>query len=149
MSHFIFWQRWLFVLSVIIILFGMGMALLNNTVLFDLFNNQIDPVFWGGQPLPDPALAFRGWAYGLIGATMAGWGVFIAFVVHFPFARREGWAWVCVALGILVWYITDTVITLSYGVRFNAIFNTVLLALVALPLIMTRKAFSRSTRYSD
>jgi hypothetical protein len=140
-NSFTFWQRWLFVLSLIIIAFGLGMAALNNTPLFDLLNRQVDPIFWGTQPLPQAALAFRGWTYGVLGAAMAGWGVFIAFVAHSPFRRQESWAWNCTALGILVWYLPDTSISLASGVIFNAAFNTGLLALVALPLFFTRKAF--------
>lgn len=141
---FLFWQRWLLILSLVIIAFGFGMALLNNTPLFDLLNRQVDPVFWKAQPLPAQALAFRGWIYGLLGATMAGWGVFIAFLAQNAFRRRERWAWNCILLGILAWYIPDSGISLAYGVVFNAIFNTVLLALVALPLVFTRKDFEGS-----
>jgi hypothetical protein len=144
-TSFVFWQRWLLVLGGIVIAFGLGMALLNATPLFDLFNRQIDPAFWGVQPLPGQALAFRGWAYGVLGATTAGWGVFIAFLAQVPFRRRERWAWNCVALGILVWYVPDTLISLSFGVLFNAFFNTLLLALVLLPLIFTRKDFEPAT----
>jgi hypothetical protein len=141
MNSFTFWQRWLFTLSLIIIAFGLGMAVLNSTPLFDLLNRQVDPIFWGTQPLPQEALAFRGWAYGVLGATMAGWGVFIAFLAQSPFRRRERWAWNCTALGILVWYLPDTAISLASGVIFNAACNTGLLALVALPLFFTRKEF--------
>jgi hypothetical protein len=141
MNSFTFWQRWLFILSLIIIAFGLGMAVLNSTPLFDLLNRQVDPIFWGAQSLPQEALAFRGWAYGVLGATMAGWGVFIAFLAQSPFRRRERWAWNCTALGMLVWYLPDTTISLASGVIFNAVLNTVLLALVALPLFFARKEF--------
>jgi hypothetical protein len=141
MNSFTFWQRWLFVLSLIIVTFGLGMAALNGTPLFDLLNRQVDPTFWGTQPIPQAALAFRGWTYGVLGATMAGWGVFIAFVAQSPFRRQERWAWNCTALGILVWYLPDTSISLASGVIFNAVLNTGLLALVALPLFFTRKEF--------
>ncbi len=141
MSSFTFWQRWLFILGLIIVVFGLGMATLNSTSLFDLLNRQVDPIFWGAQPLPREALAFRGWTYGVLGATMAGWGVFIAFLAQSPFRRRERWAWNCITLGILVWYLPDTAISFASGVAFNAALNTGLLMLVALPLLFTRKEF--------
>jgi hypothetical protein len=142
MRPFTFWQRWLLVLSVVIVAFGLGMAVLNGTPLFDLLNHQVDPVFWDNQPLPAEALAFRGWAYGVLGATMAGWGVFFVFLTQVPFRRKERWAWNCLALGLLVWYVPDTILSLASGVTFNAVFNTVLLVLVALPLFFTRKEFA-------
>jgi hypothetical protein len=140
-ASFQFWQRWLLAWSAYIIVFGLGMALLNRAPFFDLFNRQIDPAFWGSQPLPAQALAFRGWAYGVMGATMAGWGVFFAWLAHSPFRRRERWAWSCTGLGLLVWYVPDTAISLAYGVVFNAIFNSVFLVLIGLPLIFTRRDF--------
>jgi hypothetical protein len=141
MTRFTFWQRWLFILSLIIITFGLAMAWLNDSALFELLNRQVDPVFWGAQPLPQEAIVFRGWTYGVIGATMAGWGVFIAFLAQVPFRRRERWAWNCMTIGILAWFLPDTAISLAAGVIFNAVFNSLLLALVALPLIFTRKDF--------
>jgi hypothetical protein len=142
MKQFSFWQRWLWVLSLVIIIFGLVMAVLNNTPFFDLLNHQIDPIFWGNQSVPAQAIAFRGWAYGVMGAVMAGWGVFYAFLAQFPFQRKEKWAWNCLALGTLVWYVPDTFISLLSGVILNATINTVLLALLMLPLLFTRKEFS-------
>jgi len=142
MNTFKFWQRWLLVLSIVIVLFGLGMALLNNTPIFDILNHQIDPVFWDDQPIPSQAIAFRSWVYGVSGAVMAGWGVFFIFLAHFPFQRKEKWAWYCLLVGTLVWYVPDTFISLASGVILNAIINTALLALLILPLLFTHKAFS-------
>ena len=75
---------------------------------------------------------------------MAGWGVFLASVAAIPFRRRERWAWNCIVLGILFWYVPDTGFSLQAGVMFNAAVNTALLALIALPLVFTRRNFSSS-----
>jgi hypothetical protein len=141
MDWFSFWQRWLFVVSLIIVLFGLVMALLNGTPVFDLFNGQIDPVFWNKEPLGEAAENFQAWIYGVLGATVAGWGIIIAFVVHYPFKRKEKWAWNSLAAAVLFWYVLDTAISLYYGVGFNAVFNTILLILILLPLVFTRKQF--------
>jgi hypothetical protein len=141
MSKFSFWQRWLFAVGLIVTAFGLVMAFLNGTAVFDLFNDQIDPVFWGAGAIPEAATRFRQWVYGAWGATVAGWGVFIVFIARYPFRARERWAWSCLAVGLLVWYLVDTGISLYFEVYFNAAFNTLLLGLVALPLAGTRKHF--------
>ncbi len=144
MTSFVFWQRWLFAVALVIILFGLALAFFNQTPVFDLlFNRQVDPVFWGGQGPPAESAAFQRWAYGVLGATVAGWGVFLAFIAAAPFRRRERWAWSCVALGIALWYLADTALSLANRVYFNAAFNTLLLVLVALPLVLTRRQFER------
>ena len=142
MKRFLFWQRWLFVFSLIVIVFGLGMALLNRTPLFAIFDSQVNPAFWKTNSLSPEVDAFQGWAYGVMGATMAGWGVFLAFIVHYPFNHKERWAWNAFMLGLSLWYLTDTTISLYFGVVFNAIFNTVIFILALLPLLFTRQEFS-------
>ncbi len=134
-----FWQRWLFVLSLVIIAFGVLLALFSATPVFAIFHQLIDPVFFQHPDLGTQH--FQAWSYGLLGATMAGWGVFMAFIAHYPFRNKERWAWYCVAMGVLTWYVIDTSISLSFKVTFNAIFNTAVLILVALPLGFTWKEF--------
>ena len=149
MNTFTFWQRWLFLAGVVITLFGVFMALFNDTAVFQVFNHQIDPVFWGEQSPPDQAVFFRRWIYGVLGATIAGWGVFVAFVAHYPFRWRHKWAWMCVAFGVGFWYVLDTAISAYYGVAFNAIFNTLLLLIVAPPLIFSKKWFDQGHAQDD
>ncbi len=142
MANFAFWQKWLFVVSVFISIFGVLMAFLNGMPIFELFNRQIDPAFWGTNPVEANAGAFQQWVYGVWGATIAGWGIFFAFIAHYPFRHKEKWAWNCLAAGLMVWFVLDTSLSIYYRVYFNAVFNTLLLILVALPLLGTRNGFS-------
>jgi len=142
MDKFVFWQRWLFIVSWAIIIFGVFMAIFNQTALFAIFNNQIDPAFWDSGIVPDVAATrFQGWSYGVWGATVAGWGIFIAFIAHYPFKHREKWAWNCVVFGVIFWYILDTGISLVYAVSFNVLFNSILLIGISLPVVFTKKYF--------
>ncbi len=142
MPSFSFWQRWLIIVALVVTAFGIVVALVSGTPLFDLFNRQIDPAFWGTGAVGDAAKRFQQWIYGVLGATIAGWGIFITYVARYPFSRKERWAWNYLALGLLVWYVLDTLISASYGVYFNVAFNTVLLILVMLPVWFTRKDFA-------
>jgi hypothetical protein len=141
MKSFSFWQRWLFIFSLIVVIFGLGMALLNRTPLFAIFDSQVNPVFWRTGLLPTGVDPFQGWIYGVLGATMAGWGVFLAFMARYPFRNRERWAWNALLMGLSLWYLTDTAISFYFGVVFNAIFNTVIFILAILPLFFTRREF--------
>jgi hypothetical protein len=141
MSNFPFWQRWLFVVGIGIACFGILMAVLSGTPLFDLFSRQINPAFWGREESLGTILRFQHWIYGVWGATISGWGVFLAFIARYPFRNKEKWAWNCLAIGLLVWYVLDTSLSIFYKVYFNAAFNTALLILAGLPVVFTRKAF--------
>jgi hypothetical protein len=141
-NSFTFWQRWLFGVSLVLIVIGLFIALLNQTALFAaIFNRQVDPVFWDATPLDPATVAFQGWIYGVLGATVAGWGACLAVIAHEPFKARQPWAWKAVAWGLGLWYLLDTALSLAYGVYFNAAFNTLVLLAAAPPLVFTRKAF--------
>jgi hypothetical protein len=136
------WDRWLLFVGWLLVVFGLLLGFLNQTQLFDVsFNNQINPVFWpvGG---PDESIElFQTWIYGVLGFTVSGWGVFVVFLARHPFKKRERWARNCIFVGITLWYITDTAISLHFGVIFNAVFNTALAVLVYVPLVATWKEF--------
>jgi hypothetical protein len=143
MSRFLFWQKWLFALGGVIVAFGLALAVFNQTPLFDmLFNRQINPAFWADNAVTPQIRAFQQWVYGVLGATMAGWGVFIVFIALEPFRRRERWTWNCLAVGIGLWFVVDTTLSIAANVIFNAAFNSLLLVLMALPLIATRSYFN-------
>lgn len=143
MSRFLFWQKWLLALGGVIVAFGLALAVFNQTPLFDaLFNWQINPTFWAEADITPQIKAFQHWVYGVLGATMAGWGVFILFIVHEPFRRRERWAWNCLAVGVGLWFVVDTALSLAANVIFNAAFNSLLVVLIAPPLLATRSHFS-------
>jgi len=138
-----FWDRWLLLVGWLLVVFGLLLAFLNQTQLFDLaFNRQINSVFWADKVLEESTAVFQTWIYGVLGCTVAGWGVFMVFLARHPFRNRERWARNCIVAGITLWYITDTSISLFFGVTFNAVFNTVLAGLVYAPLVATRREFS-------
>jgi len=141
MTNFSFWQRWLFVVCVIVSVFGVMLAFLSGTPLFDLFNRQIDPAFWSANIVDDGTRQFQQWIYGVWGATIAGWGIVMAYIARYPFNRKERWAWNSMVFGLLVWFILDTSLSVIHKVYFNVAFNMTLLILAGLPLIFTRKEF--------
>jgi hypothetical protein len=141
MRSFNFWRIWLFIVAVVIAVFGVLMAFLNQTAIFAIFNREINAVFWPSGEIGRGLPQFQSWVYGVWGATVAGMGIFAAYVAHYPFARREKWARQCLAAGTGVWYVLDTYISLASGVIFNALFNTVIFLLIAVPLGFTWKEF--------
>ena len=143
MTKFTFFRLWLFVVSIGIAVFGLVLALFPQSWLMDfLLNSSIDPVFWGDGIAPQASVTFQAWAYGVLGATISGWGVLMAFVIHMPFKARRRWAWTALAVSSALWYIVDTSLSAFYGVNYNVWFNTALLILVAVPLAFTYNNFS-------
>lgn len=141
LEKFIFWQRWLLIFGLLLVDMGLYMVFFKGTIYFALFDNLVNPAFWASAVAPANVAEFQGWIYGVLGATLAGWGTFLAFMAHYPFKQKEKWAWKCLLAGVLVWYLPDTFISLQFGVYFNAVGNTVLFILLMLPLLFTRREF--------
>src|SRR5512143_258287 len=139
--RFLLWQRWLLILGVIIVVFGVALALLYSTPLFDIFRTQIDPVFWAAGELTGGTVPFQQWIYGVLGATMAGWGVSIAFIAAIPFKRREKWAWNCLALAVSLWFVIDTFLSWRFGALFNVVFNVLIFVAAMTPLLLSWRHF--------
>ena len=140
--NFKFWQKWLLVSGIILSIFGISMVLNINS---EKFNPLIDPVFWGNETPNIQVRNFQQWVYGVLGATMAGWGIFIAFIAAVPFKKKEKWSRDCIIIGILSWYILDTFISLKANVKFNAIGNTILAIIILMPIFFTVTKFKKNS----
>lgn len=142
MNTFGFWQKWLLGVSVYLVIFGLVLAVFPQSAFMNvIFNSRIDPVFWQLGHVPEEAASFQAWIYGVLGATVCGWGILMIFIAHYPFKERQPWAWNSIAAGITIWFIVDTTLSALHHVLFNVAFNTLLLLLVALPLAFTRRHF--------
>ena len=134
---------WLKIVSILFAAFGIVIALFNQTTIFKAaFNNQINPVFWINSELTTETLFFQRWIYGLLGATCVMVGILIFFIVKNSFARKEKWAWNCLFIGLVSWFIIDTPISMYFQVYFNVVFNIVLLLAILVPLVLTKKEFT-------
>ena len=143
MNQFNFWQKILQVASLVMVLMGVFIALFNQSSIFNyIFNNPINATFWSSDNFPSNIVQFRSWVYGVLGATISGWGIFIAFIVHYPFKEKQKWSWYCIAIGIIVWFIIDTSISAYFSVYFNVVFNTILFLSIVVPLFFTKKYFN-------
>jgi hypothetical protein len=147
LNNFNLFQRWLLIVSIIISLFGIFIALFNQTLLFNfLLNNKVNEAFFNSSVLGGEVIKFQKWIYGVLGATVFGWGIFLSFIAQYPFKRKEKWAWNCFVAGITCWFIVDTSISVYFNVIINAIFNTILFIAISIPLIFSRKYFADSLK---
>ena len=101
MTNFTFWQKWLLVVCILIVAFGVFM-IVGSFLGGD--NSQTDSEFLQRYHVITFE-AFRQWIFAVLGATMAGWGVCLIFITRYPFQRKELWVWNCLVAGMSVWYV--------------------------------------------
>ncbi len=144
MNKFEFWRKWFFAATLIVIVYGLGLAFFGQTAIFNYFlNNQINTAFWGTTQITGNVLRFQRFIYGVLGAVVAGWGVILAFIASYPFKKKEKWAWESLVLGVCVWFIIDTGFSAYYGAHSNALINVLLFIIAGVPLILTRNEFRK------
>ncbi|MBN1822841.1 MAG: hypothetical protein JW803_00830 [Endomicrobiales bacterium] len=143
LNDFLLWQRLILLGGIFTVIMGMAMSLFGNTGPFIVYEKLVNPVFWPSGA-PEGVAFFQRWVYGVVGAVMAGWGVFIVFIAQVPFLKKENWAWQCIFWGMTVWYVPDTLLSVWYGVYFNAVLNTVMYLFVLVPLLLSKKYFIKA-----
>lgn len=141
MKKFNFWQMWLFIVSIFLVVFGLFMAFFNQSAIMDFFiNDYVNPAFWKNK-IPEEASQFQSFIYAVLGATICGWGVIQAFIVHYPFKKKERWSWNALTTGIILWFLIDTSLSAYFNVTYNVILNSVIFLLIVVPLLYTKKYF--------
>lgn len=141
---FSFWQKWLVVVSLYHVVFGLLLAFFNQSPFMNVLLNQyFDPIFWPDGQISEGTEQYKAWVSAVLGSVTASWAILIAFIAYFPFKLREKWAWNGLAAAVVFWFIVDTSCSLFYDVSVNAVFNLFTLMLFALPLLFTRKYFYR------
>jgi len=132
----LFWWRWLVVVTVGVILFGLGMVLAPSFTrsFFGLLlfssSDRIDA--FGG-----PAVAYITLVHAVLGAMMFGWGIALLFIVLGPFRRGSSEAWLTSTVSLVAWFVPDTLFSLWSGFWQNAALNAVFIVLFAIPLSAT------------
>jgi hypothetical protein len=131
-----FWQRWLIVVTIGVMLFGLVMVLAPNLTQqgfsLMLYPSPDRIADFGGD-----AIAYIQLVHAVLGAVMFGWGAALLFVVLGPLRRapREGWQ--IIAVSVVAWFVPDTAFSLWSGFWQNAVLNFTFAILFAVPLAAT------------
>lgn len=140
---FAFWQRWLLVGSCLLAASGLLVALFPEAFFLAPWRAGLADAFFVDGVEPVAAARVRRFLLAPLGATIAGTYVLQAFVAAGPFARREPWSWRASVAALLTWCVADTALSVAHGALFNVLLvNVPGVALIGLPLAMTRRAFA-------
>ncbi len=136
------WDAWLTAVAVCVAAAGFLLTAFPSSAPVDaIVNRYVDPTFWPDGIVPPEAAVYRDWVFGVTGSVMGGWGLLMVAVLRGPFRRRERWAWPAIVVPLICWYLADTTVSVIRGATANAVLNTGLLLLFAVPLVASARAF--------
>ena len=140
-----FWIRWLYVVVLGVMLFGASMFIAPTAIrqfLSALIYSSPDQIEAAYSADANDYIML---VHGVLGTTLFGWGVAMFLILRGPFSQGRSGGWSLIAWPILLWYLSDTAYSLYTGFWQNAVLNTVLAVLFAVPLVATRKCFRVET----
>ncbi|MEM8890758.1 MAG: hypothetical protein AAGD28_22465 [Bacteroidota bacterium] len=142
-KKFRFWQKCLTYANVLTIGVGLLVAFAGDSIFFEVHNDYTREVFLEGKEFAPNILLMKKWLFGIIGGTIVGFHILMVMISEHAFKKKESWAYKAMWMGLLSWFLIDSGLSLYYGAVHNVILiNLVALALIGIPLIMTRKEFS-------
>ena len=141
----LFWWRWLVAVSIGVLLFGLSMVVA-PTFTRQLFGLLVFSSSEAIGAFGESAVSYIILLHGVLGSVMFGWGVILLFVLVGPFRRGSREAWFTVAVSLVAWFIPDTTLSLWLGFWQNALLNTGLFLLFAVPLAATYSFCRQSQR---
>ncbi|MBI3896921.1 MAG: hypothetical protein HY308_01335 [Gammaproteobacteria bacterium] len=133
---FVFWWRWLIVVTVGVLLLGIGMVLA-PTLTLQSFGLLVFSSAQGITGFETTAVSYITLVHAVLGATLFGWGAALLIVLLGPFRRGSKEGWFMVAASLLAWFVPDTAFSLWSGFWQNAVLNSVFAIAFAIPLAAT------------
>lgn len=141
-SRTVFWWRWLTCAALLVLGFGLALVFAASPMQVAFESLYYTPS--APSPLSPDAVTYTAFMGAVMGATMIGWSVLLLFVLRGPFRRMETTAWQMITISLATWFISDTAASLWFGFWQNAVLNTTVLMLFAIPLLATRGSFHQA-----
>ena len=127
---------WILLVSIMVIIAGIVFAIIApyfNITLQDIFYHSFNEQTI--QQLSSIDKNHINWIYGVLGGTLAGWGIMILFLSINLLKNNQKDIWNIILYSVITWFLIDTTITLKYAVIPNLIINITILLLVLIPYI--------------
>ena len=131
---------WLIAVSIAVIIAGIVFAL-----IAPYYIQTIQDIFYhsfSGKSIQNITLNDKNhinWIYGVLGGTLAGWGMMILFLSVNLLKENNKIIWNTILFSISTWFVIDTVITIKYLVIPNLLLNFIILLAVLIPYIGNSK----------
>lgn len=139
-------KHWLQLLALLHIIVGLSLPFLAGTFLFDYYHAQLLEAF---HTKDEAARQMGIFMVGILGPTIASWGLLFLFIVGYAYKERSYRAWLYMVIAVIGWSLADMGYSLLYGVMLNILIDLVVMSLLLIPLLASRSHFRREQGSDD
>ncbi|MDY0093266.1 MAG: hypothetical protein RBT80_11265 [Candidatus Vecturithrix sp.] len=131
---------WLITVSIVVVIAGIIFAF-----IAPYFIQSIQDIFYysfNDQSLQSINVIDKNhinWIYGVLGGTLAGWGMMILFMSISLLKENNKAIWNTILISVITWFVIDIIITVKYMVIPNIVVNIAILIAVIIPYIGNSK----------
>ena len=115
---------WLSITSIGILFFGFFMAFFLDPIAIPIKQSVVTKLILG-----------------ILGSIMMGWAITIFFVGRYAFVQRNSFLLKAVLVGLVIWFIPDTAISVYLEAYFNVIVNMIILIAALIPIMYGLREF--------
>ncbi len=77
----------------------------------------------------------------ILGPTVASWGILLFMAINHAFDKPTPKSWWMIIIASSVWAVYDSLLSLYYGVYWNAILNLIVFISIVIPLLKVKTVF--------
>ncbi len=131
-------KQFLSLLAILHIIVGLTLPFLVNTRLFNYYNEQMLGAF---NTSSIESLELGKFMLGILGPSIASWGVLFLFLVQHAYSTGSTSAWITMIVAIVGWSIYDMALSVYAGVYLNLLIDCFVMTLLLIPLLLTKSHF--------
>jgi hypothetical protein len=131
-------KRFLQIIAGLHIVGGVLLPFLAELAIFNFYYQHLPDAFNSEILGLGPGTKFL---VGILGPTIASWGILFLYVVNTAFANPNRRSWWFIVMACLVWAPYDSVLSIYYGVYLNALLNFIVFVAIMIPMLIVRPKF--------
>lgn len=135
-------RQFLSLLAILHIIVGLILPFIANTRLFNYYNEKMLVAF---NTSSIESLELGKFMIGILGPSIASWGVLFLFLVQHAYRTGSSTAWITMIIAIVGWSIYDMALSVYAGVYLNLLIDCFVMSLLLIPLILTKSHFYKQS----
>lgn len=133
-----FWIKWLRAIAILHVVGGIALSFDFPSIVWETYRADLYQIFNLGSEISDEVLSLTEMLIRLFGATVASWGVMMWILIGVIETHGIERFRIHFLSALLIWCITDCLLSYSYGVYSHLFINLAALTALLVPLYLIK-----------